>query len=118
MIVDRVTVMDLLSSLKVMFGALGVGTRDGKVFSFKAKAVVSSTGRVNRLSRSLTGVWGNLRVPAYETGGGRSMALRAGLPVINMEFLSPSAFAIGNFELNLGAPRNTTQPAGGSRCRW
>jgi succinate dehydrogenase/fumarate reductase flavoprotein subunit len=112
-IVNRVTVIDLLTSPGGhVCGALGLGTRDGKVYSFKAKAVVSSTGRVNRLSRSLTGVWGNLRVPAYETGDGRSMAFRAGLPIINMEFLSPSIFAIGNFELNLGAPRNTTQPAG------
>ena len=112
-IINRVTVVDLLSSSEGhISGALGVGTRDGKVYFFKAKAVVSSTGRVNRLSRSLTGVWGNLRLPAYETGDGRSMAFRAGLPIINMEFLSPSAFAIGNFELNLGAPRNTVQPAG------
>jgi succinate dehydrogenase/fumarate reductase flavoprotein subunit len=112
-IINRVTMVDLLSSPEGhITGALGVGTRDGKVYFFNAKAVVSSTGRVNRLSRSLTGVWGNLRLPAYETGDGRSMAFRAGLPIINMEFLSPSAFAIGNFELNLGAPRNTVQPAG------
>ncbi len=112
-IINRVTMVDLLTSSEGhISGALGVGTRDGKVYFFKAKAVVSSTGRVNRISRSLTGVWGNLRLPAYETGDGRSMAFRAGLPIINMEFLSPSAFAIGNFELNLGAPRNTVQPAG------
>lgn len=111
-IINRVTMVELLLSPEGhIAGGLGVGTRDGRLYLFKAKAVVSSTGRVNRLSRSLTGVWGNLRVPAYETGDGRSMAFRAGLPIINMEFLSPSAFAIGNFELNLGAPRNTTQPA-------
>lgn len=110
---NRVTAVELLLSLEGhIAGALGVGTRDGKLHLFKAKAVVMSTGRVNRLSRSLTGVWGNLRLPAYETGDGRSMAFRSGVPVINMEFLSPSAFAIGSFELNLGAPRNTTQPAG------
>jgi len=112
-IINRVTMVDVLTTPEGRIsGALGVGTRDGKIYSFKAKAVVSSTGRVNRLTRSLTGVWGNTRLPAYETGDGRSMAFRAGLPIINMEFLSPSAFAIGNFELNLGAPRNTTQPAG------
>ena len=112
-IINRVTMIDLLSSPEGhISGALGVGTRDGKIYFFKAKAVVTSTGRVNRISRSQTGVWGNTRLPAYETGDGRAMAFRAGLPVINMEFLSPSNFAIGNFELNLGAPRNTTQPAG------
>ena len=112
-IINRVNMVELLSSPEGnISGALGVGTRDGKIYFFRAKAVVTSTGRVNRISRSHTGVWGNTRLPAYETGDGRSMAFRAGLPVINMEFLSPSAFAIGNFELNLGAPRNTVQPAG------
>ena len=28
-----------------------------------------------------------------------------------MEFFSPPYFSIGNFELNLGSPRNTIQPA-------
>jgi succinate dehydrogenase/fumarate reductase flavoprotein subunit len=112
-IVNRVTVVDLLASREGhISGAVGVGTRDGKLYFFKAKAVVLSTGRVNRLSRSVTGVWGNHRVPIYETGDGRAMAFRAGIPIINMEFLSPANFSIGNFELNLGSPRNTTQPAG------
>ena len=39
------------------------------------------------------------------------MAFRAGLPIINMEFLSNANYSIGNFELNLGAPGNTVQPA-------
>ncbi len=112
-IVNRVTMIELLSSPEGhISGALGVGTRDGKIYFFKAKAVVLSTGRVNRMSRSVTGVWGNHRVPIYETGDGRAMAFRAGIPIINMEFLSPANFSIGNFELNLGSPRNTTQPAG------
>ena len=112
-IVNRVTMVDLLTSPDGhISGALGVGTRDGKIYAFRTKAVVTSTGRVNRLSRSLTGVWGNTRVPINETGDGRAMAFRAGLPVINMEFLSNSNYSIGNFELNLGSPRNTVQPAG------
>ncbi|MFH1490266.1 MAG: FAD-dependent oxidoreductase, partial [Pseudomonadota bacterium] len=112
-IINRVTMVDLISSPEGhISGALGVGTRDGKIYFFRTKAVVMSTGRVNRISRSYTGVWGNTRLPAYETGDGRAMAFRAGIPIINMEFLSPPIFAIGNFELNLGAPRNTVQPAG------
>ncbi len=112
-IVNRVTVVELLSSPEGhVSGALGVGTRDGKIYFFRAKAIVLSTGRVNRLSRSVTGVWGNHRIPVNETGDGRAMALRAGVPLINMEFFSPAYFSIGNFELNLGSPRNTTQPAG------
>lgn len=112
-IINRVTVVELLSSSDGhVSGALGVGTRDGKLYVFKAKAVVLSTGRVNRLSRSVSGVWGNHRIPVNETGDGRAMAFRAGIPLINMEFLSPANFSIGNFEINLGSPRNTTQPAG------
>ena len=112
-IVNRVTVTDLLTSPDGhVAGALGVGTRDGKLYFFKTKAVVLSTGRVHRLTRNVSGVWGSHRIPVNETGDGRSMAFRAGLPIMNMEFLSPSNFAIGNYELNLGAPRSTTQPAG------
>lgn len=112
-IINRVTMVELLVSPDGhVAGALGIGTRDGKLYMFKAKAVVLSTGRLNRLSRSITGVWGNHRIPANETGDGRAMAFRAGLPLINMEFFSPPNFSIGNFELNLGSPRNTTQPAG------
>ena len=64
------------------------------------------------MSRSATGVWGNHRVPVSETGDGRAMGLRAGLPIINSEFYTPSGYSIGDFELNLGSPRNTVQPAG------
>jgi succinate dehydrogenase/fumarate reductase flavoprotein subunit len=111
-IINRVMVVDLLVSDGRIAGALGVDTRNGKIYLFKAKAVVVSTGRVNRLSRTVTGVWGNHRVPVNETGDGRAMALRAGVPIINMEFFTPPGYSIGNFELNLGSPRNTVQPAG------
>lgn len=111
-IINRVTVADLLVTNGRIAGALGVNTRNGKLYLFKAKSVVVSTGRVNRLSRTVTGVWGNHRVPVNETGDGRAMALRAGVPIINMEFFTPPVYSIGNFELNLGSPRNTVQPAG------
>lgn len=111
-IINRVMVTDLSITDGQVSGALGVGTGDGKIYSFRAKAVVVSTGRANRLSRGVTGVWGNHRVPVNETGDGRAMGLRAGLPIINSEFYTPSGYSIGNFELNLGSPRNTVQPAG------
>jgi succinate dehydrogenase/fumarate reductase flavoprotein subunit len=110
-IVNRVNVTALLVSGGQVAGALGVGTGDGRLYSFRAKAVVVATGRANRLTPNVTGIWGNHRIPVNETGDGRAMALRAGLPVINMEFLSPGNYSIGNYELNLGSPRNTVQPA-------
>jgi succinate dehydrogenase/fumarate reductase flavoprotein subunit len=54
------------------------------------------------MTRSASGPRHNLRVPAEDTGDGKAMALRAGVGVIN----------IGGNEINLGSPRNTTQPAG------
>jgi succinate dehydrogenase/fumarate reductase flavoprotein subunit len=110
-IINRVMMVELLTRGGQVAGALGVGTTDGLIYEFRAKAVVVSTGRANRLSATVTGVWGNHRVPYSETGDGRAMALRAGLPIINMEFCSSSHFSIGGFELNLGSPRNTVQPA-------
>jgi len=111
-IYNRVMMVDLIVAGGQVAGALGVGTNNGKIYSFEAKAVVVSTGRVNRLTRGATGVWGNHRVPASETGDGRAMGLRAGLPIINSEFYTPEGYSIGGFELNLGSPRNTVQPAG------
>ena len=111
-IINRVMITDLLSTDGHVSGALGVGTRDGKFYSFKSKAVVLCTGRVNRLSRIVSGVWGNHRLPVYETGDGRTMALRAGVPIINTEFFSPALFMIGNYEISFGVPRAEVQPAG------
>ncbi len=111
-IFNRVMMVELITTDGQASGALGVGTGDGKIYSFRAKAIVVSTGRVNRLTRGATGVWGNHRVPVSETGDGRAMGLRAGLPIINSEFYTPAGYSIGNFELNLGSPRNTVQPAG------
>jgi succinate dehydrogenase/fumarate reductase flavoprotein subunit len=111
-IINRVMVTDLLSTDGQISGALGVSTRDNKLYFLKAKTIVLSTGRINRLSRIVSGVWGNYRMPNNETGDGRSMAIRAGAGVINMEFLSPSHFMIGNYEISFGIPRNEVQPCG------
>jgi len=111
-IYNRVMMTDLLFSNGEIAGALGVGVRDGNIYLFRAKAVVLSTGRSNRMTRSNTGPRHNLRVPAENTGDGKAMALRAGVGVINMEFLTSLWFNIGGNEINLGSPRNTTYPAG------
>ena len=110
-IYNRVMVTDLLSCNGEVAGAVGVGVRDGNIYSFKSKTVVLSTGRSNRMTRSASGPRHNLRVPAEDTGDGKAMAFRAGVGVINMELLTGLWFNIGGNEINLGSPRNTTQPA-------
>jgi succinate dehydrogenase/fumarate reductase flavoprotein subunit len=111
-ILNRVMVTDLLHTDGQVAGALAVGTRDGRIYVLRAKAVVLSTGRSNRWTKSPSGVRHNIRNAAEDTGDGKAMALRAGLGVINMEFASPApAFAIAGIEINFGAPRNTVQPA-------
>ncbi len=111
-IYNRVMITDLLRSKGEIAGALGAGVRDGNLYVFRAKAVVLSTGRSNRMTRSRSGPRHNLRVPAEDTGDGKAMALRASVGVINMELLTSLWFSIGGNEINLGSPRNTTLPAG------
>ena len=108
-IVNRVMDTDLLSDNGHISGAIGVSTRESRIYLFKTKAGVLCTGRVNRLGRNPSGVWGNRRVPPF-SGDGKAMALHAGLNIINMEFLSPERFQVGFYETAGGAPGNSWQP--------
>jgi succinate dehydrogenase/fumarate reductase flavoprotein subunit len=112
-IINRVQMTDLLTTDGQISGAVGVGIRTADIYAFKAKAVVLSSGRSNRLSRNLTGFDFNTRMPSPMTGDGTSMAIRAGLPVVNVEFLSNilGLGPCGNYNPNYGDPRNTVQPA-------
>jgi len=112
-ITNRVQMTDLVTADGQISGAVGVNVRTGDIYFFKAKAVVLSSGRSNRLSRNPTGFDFNTRMPSPMSGDGTSMAIRAGLPVINIEFLSNilGPAACGNYNPNYGDPRNTVQPA-------
>ena len=111
-IINRVQTTDLITSHGQIAGAVGVGTRTADIYFFKAKAMVMSTGRSNRLSRNQTGFDFNTRLPSPLSGDGTSMALRAGLPIVNSEFLGSRLLApCGNYNPNYGDPRNTVQPA-------
>jgi len=111
-IMNRTMVTDLLFGDGHISGALGVGTQTGDLYFFKAKTVVLSTGRANRLTRNLTGVDFNLPLPPHLTGDGKAMALRAGLEIINMEFIESRYLGQGVNQPSGGAPRGTYQPAG------
>ena len=112
-IINRVQMTDLIATDGQISGAVGVGTRTGDIYFFRAKAVVLSSGRSNRLSRNPTGFDFNTRMPSPMSGDGTSMAIRAGLPIINIEFLTNilGLGPCGNYNPNYGDPRNTVQPA-------
>lgn len=111
-IINRVQTSDLIVTNGQISGAIGVGTRTGDIYTFKAKSIVLSTGRSNRLSRNPSGFDFNMRLPAPLSGDGTSMAIRAGLPIINIEFLSSRLLSpCGYYNPNYGDPRNTVQPS-------
>ena len=111
-IINRVQMTDLIATDAQIAGAVGVDTRTGDIYFFKTKAVILSSGRSNRLGRNSTGFDFNTRLPSSLSGDGSSMAMRAGLPIINIEFLSGTRLAAcANYIPNYGDPRNTVQPA-------
>ncbi|OGO15813.1 MAG: hypothetical protein A2Z02_01525 [Chloroflexi bacterium RBG_16_48_7] len=85
-IVNRVSIFDLLYGKTGVCGAVGIGTREEKLFVFKAKSVVLATGICARLYPGPTPGWMfNMSDPPSTTGEGRAMACRAGAELVNME---------------------------------
>lgn len=112
-IINRVMATDLLSTDGQISGLLAVDTRTGDIYFFKAKAVVLSTGRSNRLGRHETGIDFEWRAPPHLSGDGKAMALNAGLELINMEFLTPPPIRVRNYHQTGGPSGGTStwQPA-------
>jgi succinate dehydrogenase/fumarate reductase flavoprotein subunit len=85
-IINRVTVFDLLHDKFGITGAIGVSTREDKIYIFKEKSAVLATGFCTRLYPGPTPGWMfNLADPPSTTGEGRAMAYRAGAELVNME---------------------------------
>jgi len=111
-LLNRIMMTDLLTADGAVAGAAGIGTRDGKIYVFRAKGVVlCSGGKTGRLGRESIGLDFNLHLPANLCGDGKAMALRAGLPIMSMEFLSPRRLGVAHYDISGGPPRNTWQPA-------
>jgi succinate dehydrogenase/fumarate reductase flavoprotein subunit len=111
-IINRVQMTDLIATEGQVAGGVGVGTRSADIYFFKAKAMVLASGRSNRLSRNPSGVDFNTRIPSPLSGDGTSMAIRAGITIINAEFLGGRLLTpCGYYNPNYGDPRNTVQPA-------
>ena len=112
-IADRVMVNDLLVHDGQIAGAVGYGTRDGHLHVFRAKAVIMAAGRPNRLYKTFSGLVFNTRMPPALTGDGKAAMFRAGVELINMEFVSiPGRWSSKNLVRGGGLPGGSYQPCG------
>ncbi len=112
-IADRVMINDLLVHDGQVAGAVGYGTRDGKLHVFHAKAVIMAAGRPNRLYKTFSGLVFNTRMPPALTGDGKAAMFRAGVELINMEFISiPGRWSSKNLIRGGGLPGGSYQPPG------
>ncbi len=112
-IVDRVMIIDLLVHDGQVAGAVGYGTRDGKLHVFRAKAVIMAAGWPNRLYKTFSGMVFNTRMPPALTGDGKAAMFRAGVELINMEFISiPGRWSFKNLVRGGGFPGGSYQPPG------
>jgi len=96
-IVNRVMTLELVSDGRIQ-GAIGVNTREDKVYMFQAKSVVLATGACVRLYRSPVPGWMfNVAYSPSVTGDGQAMAYRAGAELSNLElprrWVGPRYFA-------------------------
>jgi succinate dehydrogenase/fumarate reductase flavoprotein subunit len=90
-ILNRVMVFDLIEDGGSV-GAIGVHTREDRLFLFQSKAVILGTGTVARLYPGLTPGWmSNATRPMTLTGDGRVMAYKAGAELYNLERLEHHA---------------------------
>jgi succinate dehydrogenase/fumarate reductase flavoprotein subunit len=112
-IINRVMMTDLLTGDGHIAGALGVDTRERKIYSIRAKSVIlSAGGKTGRIGRESTGsAYFNLHLPGSLSADGKAMALKAGLAIMNMEFLGARRYGLANYETAGRPPRNTWQPA-------
>jgi succinate dehydrogenase/fumarate reductase flavoprotein subunit len=112
-IINRLMVSDLLTKDGMTAGALAVGTRDDKLYLIRAKSIVlAAGGKTGRIGRESTGsAYFNLHLPGSLSADGKAMALRSGLPIMNMEFLGARRYGLANYETAGRPPRNTWQPA-------
>jgi len=112
-ILDRVMVTELFTQDGEIAGVAGYGTRDGRIHRIRAKAVIMTTGRVNRLYRPFPGLTFAIRMPPALTGDGKAAMFRAGVELINMEFLSiPGRWSSRNLIRGGGLPTGSYQPPG------
>lgn len=93
----RTMVTDLLTAPggDRVVGAVGFNCRTGERYVIRAKAVVVSTGDINRISRNISGLpFDSWHFP-YNTGDGHAMAFRSGARLTNMELVEATLTPLG-----------------------
>lgn len=112
-VLDRVMATELLVNDGQIAGAVGYGLRDGCLHVIRAKAVIMAAGRPNRLYKTFSGLIFNTRMPPALTGDGKAAMFRAGVELINMEFVSiPGRWSSKNLVRGGGLPGGSYQPPG------
>ncbi|MDB9822356.1 FAD-binding protein [Deltaproteobacteria bacterium] len=88
-IVNRVMGVDIIKDKNDrVIGALGLSTREDKVYVFEAGSVILCTGSCNRVYPSVTpGADNNRAFPLTNSGDGRAMAYRAGAELKDLELV-------------------------------
>lgn len=85
-IVNRVMIFDLLCDREGIVGAIGIHTRDDRMFIFLAKSVIMGTGVTDRLYPSPVPAWMASTPNCLTlTGDGRAMTYRAGGTLVGPE---------------------------------
>lgn len=105
-VVSRAMIVDLTTNCGEVTGALAFNVRTGSLYALQAKATVIATGNTNRLYENPRGNSFNTWLCPYNTGDGQVMALNAGAPLANMEYMRmtvlPKGFAAPGFNALTG----------------
>ncbi|MEW5722414.1 MAG: FAD-dependent oxidoreductase [Thermodesulfobacteriota bacterium] len=105
-VLDKVTMVDLLSRRGEIAGGLGFHIRTGIFYAIAAKAVIIATGNTNRLYENPRLNPFNTWLCPFDTGDGQVMAFHAGAALSNMEYmrltLLPKGFAAPGFNALVG----------------
>ena len=93
----RTMITDLLTDAagQRIAGAVGFNCRTGERYVIQAKAVVVSTGDINRISRNVSGLPFDSWHYPYNTGDGHAMAYRRGARLVNMELVEATLTPLG-----------------------
>lgn len=105
-VLDKVTMVDLLTHQGEVVGGIGFHIRTGTYYVIHSKATIIATGNTNRLYENPRINPFNTWLCPFDTGDGQIMAFNAGAALTNMEYmrmtLLPKGFAAPGFNALVG----------------